>query len=750
MRTIVLILVFAVGLLEACKGAGFLFGGLGRAAPRVLTTGSRVGSRGSVASGGSAALQEAATAGSRAGSRASVASGGSAALQEAATGIAREVWRANTFKSLRRLFKPDKMRDLPEDIRDYIDEIPDEQVLDPTVREMMDDATLKVGKGVNGFDESFWTNMVSHMRSQHFIRLVDDLATTSMQKVGLFNFEVTNFRSLQKDVDDIMRSAITLVEQADDFELKQLVKYATTTIVEVVDEAVSGFRVGVDALVPNLRFKYGFPDDLLPTVEKAVKAATKAEKRYHRIANSRTVTIEEVQSAFHAYANKAAVAADKALDAHNNLYLLAADSARKTVTALEREVLERGAATSKAMAMLQNLYKTAKLVLEKVHKEKEVVRIHKWLMTSEEIEKGALHATGDDLAKGVVRNADGEVLEGEELAKQLADNREAADLWRIINGEKMRDAVKEGLTQVDDVTPHLMSDADVIAREMRLGEQFVNVDYARLPLQENGRRPGFPAAFAWAGETLQSAWKRWRGTSRKRKAAFIIAVTSVPAIAAGIAEAMKAATAEEIETENWTNGTTMGNMTDIDVDKFIDIFTNLPSEKHNSTTNSTIGKEENIDFENPETMSDDDYNYVDSEPNPRFDYPPPPLNSPGRRLRRNEENGTHSFHYLTAEGENEELWLVRRILPGRSEIMNTVNDIIEREKALAIRQKRIAEEQKVAAALRRERQNVWIICLYAIAVLLIIAALLFATFSLLCLVRYIIVSIPRCSSIYIV
>ncbi|MGD0511233.1 MAG: hypothetical protein ABSA33_05330, partial [Candidatus Micrarchaeaceae archaeon] len=189
---------------------------------------------------------------------------------------------------------------------------------------------------------------------------------------------------------------------------------------------------------------------------------------------------------------------------------------------------------------------------------------------------------------------------------------------------------------------------------------------------------------------------------------------------------------------------------DIDVDEFVNIFTNLPSEKRNSTTNSTTGKQEDIDFENPETWSDDDYNYIDSEPNPHFDYPHPPLNSRGRRLRRNEENGTHSFHYLTAEGEEEELWLVRRILPARSEIMNAVNDIIETEKALAIRQKRIAEEQKAAAALRRERQNVWIICLYAIVILLITGALLFATFSLLCLVRYIIVSIPHCSSIYIV
>ena len=741
MRIVFLILVFAVGLQEACKGAGFLLGGLGRAG-RVLTTGSRAGSRGSVASGGSAALQ----AGSRAGSRGSVASGGSAALQEAATtGIAREVWRATTFRSLRRLFKPDKMRDLPEDIRDYIDEIPDEQVLDVTVRSMMDDATLKVGKGVNGFDESFWTGVVSHMRTQHFVQLVSDLATTSLQKVGLFKFEVTNFRSLQKDVDDIMRSAITLVEQADDFELPQLVRYATTTIVEVVDEAVMGFRVGVDALVPNLQIKYAMPDDLLPTVEKAVKAATKAEKRYHKIANSRAATLEEVHSAFHAYANKAAIAADKALDAHNNLYLLAADSTRQTVA-----VLERGG-TDKAMKMLQNLYKTAKLVLEKVHNVKEVNRIHKWLMTSEEIEKGALYATGDDLAKGVVRNVDGEVLEGEELAKQLADNREAAELWSIINGSKesMRDAVKEGLTQVDDVTPHLMSDADVIAREMRRGEQAVSIEYAQLPLQENGRRPGFPAAFAQVGETLQSAWQRWNSVTRKKKATYIFILASIPAIAAGIAEALKGNGTVE-EEQNWLNGTTLDNMSDIDVDEFVNIFTNLPSEKRNSTTNSTTGKQEDIDFENPETWSDDDYNYIDTEPNPHFDYPPPPLNSRGRRLRRNEENGTHSFHYLTAEGEEEELWLVRRILPARSEIMNAVNDIIETEKALAIRQKRIAEEQKAAAALRRERQNVWIICLYAIVILLITGALLFATFSLLCLVRYIIVSIPRCSSIYIV
>ena len=477
----------------------------------------------------------------------------------------REVW---SWTKLKALFNSDAIQDLPEDVRKYITKLPDDTVLDETIGKMATRAASKVAKGTDGFNAKFWIKLVMHLRSQQFSAAIDVVTKRSLDRISAFNFRATNFRRLEHETVDTLRTATTLVNSAKALRYDELVTYGTANIRKVVDHATGQLSVGVNALIPNLKIKYAMTDDLLPEVEKAVKAAVKAKERYHSIANMRAADVADIKLAFHEYVNKADDAAVAAIEAQKRLYLLAAESTRSTVDAIRRG--KQGSLLSK---------------LDDI------------LVSDAEARAIASGIAPDAASRSLLRNrpvldvvqrADGEVAHGAAVWNQLDDNLIAADLWKKISGEaatrgtqrkvieaispqqggRLLDdaiddandaiegvAVRAGRRRTSQQGGRLLDDAiddadDAIApvrvgqqgrqlldgaidgatagaRQMRRGgRRMVNVDYTLLPNQANGRQRGFPSAFARVGETMQSAWQRWLDLPRVQKAAYVFMAVS--------------------------------------------------------------------------------------------------------------------------------------------------------------------------------------------------------------------------------
>jgi len=477
----------------------------------------------------------------------------------------REVW---SWTKLKTLFNSDAIQDLPEDVRKYIAKLPDDTVLDETIGKMATRAASKVAKGTDGFNAKFWIKLVMHLRSQQFSAAIDVVTKRSLDRISAFNFRATNFRRLEHETVDTLRTATTLVNSAKALRYDELVTYGTANIRKVVDHATGQLSVGVNALIPNLKIKYAMTDDLLPEVEKAVKAAVKAKERYHSIANMRAADVADIKLAFHEYVNKADDAAVAAIEAQKRLYLLAAESTRSTVDAIRRG--KQGSLLSKLDDILVS--------------DAEARAIASGI---------APDAASRSLLRrrpvlDVVQRADGEVAHGAAVWNQLDDNLIAADLWKKISGEaatrgtqrkvieaispqqggRLLDdaiddandaiegvAVRAGRRRTSQQGGRLLDDAiddadDAIApvrvgqqgrqlldgaidgatagaRQMRRGgRRIVNVDYTLLPNQANGRQRGFPSAFARVGETMQSAWQRWLDLPRVQKAAYVFMAVS--------------------------------------------------------------------------------------------------------------------------------------------------------------------------------------------------------------------------------
>ena len=497
----------------------------------------------------------------------------------------REVW---SWAKLKPLFNSDAMQELPEDVRRYIAKLPDDTVLDEAIGKMANKAASKVARGTDGFNAKFWIKMVMHLRSQQFTTAIDVLTKKSLDRISAFNFRATNFRRLEHETVDTIRTATTLVNSAKSLRYRDLVTYGTQSIKKVVDHATGQLSVGVNALIPNLKIKYAMTDDLLPEVEKAVKAAAKAKERYHAIVNTRSADVADIKLAFHTYVNKADDAAVAAIEAQKRLYLLAAESTRSTVNAIRRG--RQGSLLSK---------------LDDI------------LVSDAEARAIASGIAPDAASRSLLRNrpvldvvqrADGEVAHGAAVWTRLDNNLIAADLWKKISGDAavrgaqrrvieaispqqggrlLDDAIDGADDAIDGVRitqrrtsqqgGQLLDDAidgadDAIApgrvgqqgrqlldnaidgatagaRQMRRGgRRMVNVDYTLLPNQANGRQRGFPSAFARVGETMQSAWQRWVNLPRVQKAAYVFMGVGV----VGFLYGQGAAIAADIAAENKT------------------------------------------------------------------------------------------------------------------------------------------------------------------------------------------------------
>jgi hypothetical protein len=578
-----------------------------------------------------------------------------------------------TWGRLKKFFKPDKMRDLPETDKRFFTYIPDDTVLDARIEKMIYEAVKE--KGEEGLDKDFWMKAIDHMRTKQFITAIKVLTKRSLERINSFDYKVNNIPKFEQEVSDAISGAISLVDAAKTLEFPRLAIYGTRGVQQVLAHATTHLHLIIGALIPNLKVKYGMIDDRFPQLEQIIKDAAKREEEYYITAKRIVRDVSFLITAFNIYANVVGDAAIAAIDLQNRLYLLAAESTRRMV-----EVLRRGGQGSLL----------SKLIIESEANETSI-----WDMLNNNTMASDLwkKISGEGDQQRIVIEAPSPPQEASSLSQE--DSINAAITSQEASSPSQEDSINAAITSI---------------RKMRRGRRIADVRYTHLTKQAGRRQKGLPSDFIRDGESIEDAWQRWYELSRRKKATyiFLLADGSESRVANTIAVSPVEVNASAVIRDNDIFDIFIEEVfnsegdEDIKLDMFAEAPKNIFARSDNGSDIRSVlenisedGLSELIDsFYQSTNEYDDmkhaplepnDYDFVDIKPEEYIseDLEFPPFNSEdttfqqARRLTA--QNATHSFHYIIQD-ERAYLWLIRKT-PCESEFIRAAAEIVKSEKA---------------------------------------------------------------------